>query len=136
MDLPDDYSQATARGVRLREGPVAISATYDMRLGEVVVRLSNGVGLLISPGETQGLVGADASALSEIEITPSGLGLHWPRLDADLYLPALLEGLAGSVSWMATRLGERGGRAVTASKAAAARQNGKRGGRPRKAASL
>jgi len=62
--------------------------------------------------------------LTEIEISPSGLGLHFPKLDADLYLPALLEGFMSSKEWMATP-----------AKTAASRANGKLGGRPRKAAS-
>lgn len=132
MDQPDNYAEATARGAALRQGPTAVSARYDEGLGEVVVRFSTGIGLLIAPSKTQGLVGADAAALSDIEITASGLGLHWPRLDADLYLPALLVGVTGSEAWMAARLGEKGGRVSTPSKAAAARQNGRLGGRPRK----
>jgi hypothetical protein len=28
--------------------------------------------------------------LDEIEITPSGFGIHFPKLDADLYVPGLL----------------------------------------------
>lgn len=34
--------------------------------------------------------------LEPIQISRSGLGLHFPRLDADLHLPALLEGVFGS----------------------------------------
>jgi hypothetical protein len=63
-----------------------------------------------------------------------GLGLHFPKLDADLYLPALLDGWLGSRRWMAARMGERGGRARSAAKRTASRANGKLGGRPRKAA--
>jgi hypothetical protein len=132
MDRPDDYRQATARGTELRQGPTAVSALYDPQRGEIVIRLSTGLGLLITPSETEGLAGADPAGLSDIEITPSGLGLHWPSLDADLYLPALLEGLTGSESWMAARLGAKGGRATTSIKAAAARRNGQLGGRPKK----
>jgi hypothetical protein len=70
--------------------------------------------------------------LGEIEISPSGLGIHFPKLDADLYLPALLEGFLGSRRWMATEMGKRGGRVTSDAKATAARENGKLGGRPRK----
>ncbi len=70
--------------------------------------------------------------LAEIEISPSGFGIHFPRLDADLYLPALLQGVFGSKAWMAAQLGATGGKARTEAKRAAARVNGKRGGRPRK----
>jgi hypothetical protein len=69
--------------------------------------------------------------LSVIEIEPFGLGIHLWRIDADLYVPALLKGILGPKSWMAARLGAAGG----LTRAAAPRVNGKRGGRPRKAAS-
>jgi hypothetical protein len=67
-----------------------------------------------------------------IEITPSGLGIHFPKLDADLYLPALLEGFLGSRRWIAAQMGRIGGKASTKAKSTAARRNGRLGGRPRK----
>jgi hypothetical protein len=75
---------------------------------------------------------ATPTDLGEIEISPSGFGLHFPRIDADLYIPALLEGFFGSRRWMAARLGARGGKAKTEAKAEASRANGLLGGRPRK----
>jgi hypothetical protein len=60
------------------------------------------------------------------------LGLHWPRIDADVYVPALLEGFFGSKRWMAEQLGRAGGRSRSAPKRVAARQNGLKGGRPKK----
>ena len=83
----------------------------------------------------EGLADAKPADLAVIEITPTGLGLHWPKLDADLYLPALLEGVFGSPRWMAGLLGKSGGLARTPAKVAAARANGRKGGRPRKRAS-
>ena len=44
----------------------------------------------------------------------------------------LLEGVFGSKSWTAAQMGRSGGSARTEAKANAARDNGKRGGRPRK----
>jgi hypothetical protein len=61
------------------------------------------------------------------------LGLHWPKLDTDLYVPALLQGVFGSKQWMAQQLGAQGGRSRTAAKVAAARANGRKGGRPKSA---
>jgi hypothetical protein len=78
------------------------------------------------------LEGASAVQLSRIEITPSGLGLHFPELDADLYIPGLLGGVFGSKAWMAAQLGREGGKARTPKKSDASRRNGKLGGRPRK----
>jgi hypothetical protein len=87
-----------------------------------------------SPQTVEGLEAAKAIDLTGIEISPSGFGLHFPKLDADIYLPALLDGFLGSRNWMAARLGERGGKAKTSAKARAARRNGKLGGRPRRSA--
>jgi hypothetical protein len=53
-------------------------------------------------------------------------------VDADLYVPGLLEGFLGSKAWMASRLGRMGGRSQSKGKQAASRANGKLGGRPRK----
>ena len=35
-----------------------------------------------------------------MEVSPTGLGLHWQKLDADLSVPALLQGLFGTKAWM------------------------------------
>ena len=80
------------------------------------------------------LAGPDPADLAEIEITPSGLGLHWPRLDADVYVPGFMKGIYGTRRWMAALLGAEGGKSSSPAKAAAARTNGAKGGRPRKQA--
>jgi hypothetical protein len=130
-----DLKQAQNRmQARLEATPQAESAHYDRRRRRVVVALSNGLELAFPPALAEGLTRAKAADLDDIEITPSGLGLHWPRLDADLYLPTLLEGVFGSREWMARQMGRAGGQASTARKSAAARANGKLGGRPRKTA--
>jgi hypothetical protein len=64
------------------------------------------------------------------------LGLHFPELDADLYVPALLDGLFGSRRWIAAQNGRAGGKVQSEAKAQAARSNGARGGRPRKPVSV
>jgi len=97
-----------------------------------MVTLSNGLQLGVPVDLAQGLAGADASDLKQIEISPTGLGLHWPNLDADLYLRALMNGVFGTRKWMARVMGKKGGEATSLAKKAAARANGRRGGRPRK----
>jgi hypothetical protein len=85
--------------------------------------------------ESYGFRLADLDRIEEVLAAAiTGLGLHWPRLDADLYVPALLHGVFGSKNWMARQLGAEGGRARTLAKAAASRENGRKGGRPKKAA--
>jgi hypothetical protein len=131
----DEFAAATRRANERRATePSATEAHYDKRRGRIVVSLSNGLELTFPPAIAEGLEKAKAHDLTDIEISPSGFGIHFPKLDAHLYLPALLRGVFGSKSWMASQLGASGGSARSAAKAAAARANGKRGGRPRKAA--
>jgi Protein of unknown function (DUF2442) len=119
---------------RRKAQPHAVAARYDRRVGRIVIRLSNDLELAFPPHLAQGLETARPVDLAEIEISPAGLGLHFPRLDADLYVPALLEGLFGSERWEATRMGRSGGQSRSTAKTEAARINGKRGGRPAKVA--
>jgi hypothetical protein len=131
----DKFELANRRGERVRASvPKAISARYDRTTGRIVVQLGSRLDVSFAPHDAQGLENAKPSQLDEIEISPSGLGIHFPKLDADLYLPSLLEGFLGSRRWMASRLGLVGGKSRSAAKRAAAKANGRMGGRPKKAA--
>ncbi|MFM9973769.1 MAG: DUF2442 domain-containing protein [Beijerinckiaceae bacterium] len=131
----DELQQAEARlADRRKAQPHAVAARYDRRIGRIVIRLSNDLELAFPPHLVQGLETARPADLADIEISPAGLGLYFPRLDADLYVPALLEGVFGSERWAAARMGRNGGLARSAAKTEAARINGKRGGRPTKVA--
>ncbi len=134
MELTDEMiAHANQRGVAVsKNNPVATSVRYDRRIGRVVIVLSSGLELAFAPHLAQGLETAKPCDLQEIEISPSGLGVHFPKLDADLYLPALLEGLLGSANWVASQMGAKGGKAKSPAKVAASRANGAKGGRPRK----
>lgn len=135
VELTDEqFEAAKRRGTALLRGPRAVAARYDAGRGRIVIALSTGIELGIAPRDVEGLAGASVEDLRVVEVDGIGLGIHFPRLDADLYVPALLEGVLGSRSWMAARLGAGGGQARTVAKATAARENGRRGGRPRKAA--
>lgn len=133
MDVNDrDLERSALRTEALREGGYALSASYDPRSARIVVELSTGVQFAVPASRLEGLAEATPGQLQEIEISPSGLGLHWPELDADIYVPALLRGIFGSKAWMAAELGAAGGRARSSAKASAARENGRKGGRPKK----
>ena len=125
----EEFEAAKARGEARLRGPRAESAHYDAGRNRVIVRLTNGVELGFAPRNVEGLQHASAEDLKAIEVEAFGLGIHFPKLDADLYVPALLQGVLGSKRWMAAQLGAAGGRTRSAAKAAASRENGKRGGR-------
>jgi hypothetical protein len=133
MGKVDEFTAANRRAAERRAAePTALTVRYDRRRRHIVVSLNNGVNLVFPPDIVQGLERAAPADLADAEISPSGFGIHFPRLDAHLYLPALLQGKLGSKRWMAAQLGAAGGKARTPAKAAAARNNGQRGGRPRK----
>lgn len=124
---------ANKRGEQLqREFPRAVSARYDRANGKVVVDLSSKLTLSFSPQDAQGLENATPAQLEDVELSPSGFGVHFPKLDAHLYIPGMLEGLMGSRKWMAARLGQVGGQSRSRAKKAASRANGLKGGRPRR----
>ena len=129
------FRLANERGHRQRrKTSPAVAARYNSHSGRIVVTLQSGVEISFLPAKAEGLENARPAQLREIEITPSGLGIRVPKLDADLYIPALLEGVLGSRKWMAARLGAVGGGSTSAAKRRASRANGQRGGRPKKAA--
>jgi hypothetical protein len=82
---------------------------------------------LLPTRRAEGLAGAPPEHLADIEISPAGLG-PGSRLDADLYVPALLPRVFRSKSWMARVLGAQGGRARAVARVAASRENGRKGG--------
>jgi hypothetical protein len=128
------FTAAKARGEARMGGPRAESAHYDAGRNRIIIRLTTGVEIGIAPRDAEGLQNASTDDLKAIEVEAFGLGIHFPLIDADLYVPALLEGELGSKRWMAAQLGAAGGRTRSAAKATASRENGKRGGRPRKVA--
>lgn len=128
-DAQIDAALARGEVARLSE-PRAAGVRYDLELGRVVVELTNGCTFSFPPGLAQGLEHATEDQLAQVEILGAGHGLHWEVLDVDLSVPGLLTGLLGTAGYMA----RRAGRATSPAKAAAARANGARGGRPRKSA--
>lgn len=116
-----DIRQAEERMAALRRNGFALSARYDRDADRIVIELSTGVQVAFPPRLAEGLAEAGPGELAVIEISPSGLGLHWPMLDADLYVPAVLQGILGSEGWMAAQREAGGGRPRYALTAAPAR---------------
>ncbi len=114
--------------------PRAINAQYDHKAGRIAVDLDDGCAYAFPVERVQELRGADAAGLADVVVDGAGFNLHWPRLGVDLYVPALVSGIFGTRAWMAGALARAAGRTKSPTKAAAARANGMKGGRPKKAA--
>jgi len=127
----EEFEAAVARGNARMRGPRAASAHYDAGRNRIVVRLTTGVEIGFAPRDAEGLQHASAEDLKSIEVEAFGLGIHFPRLDADLYVPALLKGMLGSKRWMTARTRAASGRARDPSNSIATEQTGKPAGRRR-----
>jgi hypothetical protein len=131
-DISDaQIDAAIARGEHVMASePRAAAARYDRASERVVVELTNGCVFAFPPRLAQGLASASDEDLQQVEVLGVGLGLHWEALDVDLSVPGLLAGLFGTAAYMARRAGQ----AKSPAKAAAARANGAKGGRPKRIA--
>lgn len=131
VELTDaQIEAANERGRVFREThPHAKSARYDAKADRVVVDLTNGATFAFPPRLVEGLHDASPDEIAEVEVIGAGFGLHWETLDLDYTVPGLVNGVFGTAKWMAARAG----RTTSLAKAAAARANGAKGGRPRKA---
>lgn len=134
MTTDRQIDHAIAHAQRLRDEPLVkeVDYKYGPGLDLLVLKLSDGRRHLIPREDVQGLESATKEQVAHVEILGGGTGLHWPDLNLDLYVPALLRGISGNRQWMA-KIGKRGGMATTPAKKKAARANGKLGGRPRRA---
>ena len=97
----DDVRRAELRMAELRERGHAVAARYDLGAASIVVSMSTGLEVAFATRLAEGLALASAAELADVEVSASGLGLHWPRLDADLSVPALMQGVFGGPRWMA-----------------------------------
>jgi len=107
-----------------------VRAEYEKKPDLLTLHLDDGVRVSIPRYNLQGLQNARPAQVARIEILGRGTGLHWPLLDVDHYVPGLLNHIFGTSRWMA-ELGRRGGSVTSSAKAAAARANGRKGGRPK-----
>lgn len=131
QEIEAEFNKAKKAGnnARLQE-PRARAARYDQESNRIMIELTSGATFMVPINQVQGLTGAAQEQIEKVEVVPQGAGLHWETLDVDLNVPALLMGIFGTRSWM-REIGKRGGSKTSLIKAAAARANGKKGGRPK-----
>ena len=130
----DANIDAALRQAKIHDSePVAQTVEHVPELNLLIVGLSNGRRLVLPVEDVQGLEKASHEQIKNHELLGRGTGIHFSELNVDLYVPALIEGVYGNRRWMA-QLGKKGGAARTEAKRLAARANGAKGGRPKRAA--
>ena len=133
-ELEEQHQAARQRGERqAATEPRASRVAYDPPTGQIVIELTNGVTFWVPTHLLEGVADATPAEAAQVKLGPRGASLHWAALGVDFSLAGLLAGVLGTRAWMA-ELGRRGGSARSEAKAAAARENGRRGGRPEKTA--
>ena len=113
------------------EPPHAEFVEIDHERRLLILNMSDGHRVVLPLEDIQGLAFASPAQLDEFELLGRGTGMDWPSLGVSFTVSGLLEGSYGNRLWM-QMLRRRGGAAKSEAKAAAARANGAKGGRPRK----
>lgn len=116
--------------------PLAITARYEPVGRRVVVELDSGATFIFPVDRVEGLAGQPDELLATVQVMPGGDGLGWPSLDIHYHVASLVLGTFGGKRWMRQLRGElmrQAAKVTSAERARAARENGRKGGRPRKA---
>jgi uncharacterized protein DUF2442 len=129
--LRSAFARASRAGRWAAENELrAVRAAYRTRADALWIELTNGAVITIPRKLIPDLKRAATSDVQSVEVLGRGSGLHWESLDLDLSVPGLVSSVFAGPEWMA-ELARVGGRRLSAAKAAAARRNGRKGGRPR-----
>jgi hypothetical protein len=105
MGISDaEFDAATRRGESMKASwPAAIAVRYDSVARRIVISLSSGIEVSFAPRDAQGFENARPEDLASAEISPSGFGVYFPKVNADIYIPGLLQGRMGTERWMEAR---------------------------------
>jgi len=126
------FARARESGqLRSQDPSTIVAARYHPRLDAVDLSFASGGTMTIPRELIPGLEDATPQVLASVNVSPAGDAISWRSLDIDVYVPGLIERAFGSRLFAAST-GRKGGRRRSKSKAAAARANGTKGGRPRK----
>jgi hypothetical protein len=123
---------ARARAARARHaGLRTLAAAYDAGSRRLMLELSNGFLLGVPVAALPDLADATPAQLAAVTVSPEGAAIHFDALDADYSVAGLVISTLGADE-ARRELARMAGRVTSRAKAAAARENGAKGGRPRR----
>jgi uncharacterized protein DUF2442 len=131
-ELTDTVYEAARRRAK-REDATEPRAAIGVRCGlsMLTLPLRSGALVVLPTNQIPGLRDVrDEAQLEDVVVEGGGEYLRWPGLDVDLSVPLLLADVLPIRS--AASNARRAGSVKSPAKAAAVRENGKKGGRPRK----
>jgi hypothetical protein len=109
-----------------------IQAHYDRAHDMLDLTLRSGIAIRIPRLQIRELAEAQPKDLAKVDIQPGGDGVSFRKLDVDISVPGLLADELGAL--FSRAMGRRARGRTTPKKAAASRENGRKGGRPKKPA--
>lgn len=112
------------------EEPRVVGAKYDAEASRVLVEFSNGCLFAFPVWMVPGTSRATPQELERIQLEPFGEAVIWEELNTDTNVL----GMMLQAFHLKTQAAKYLGSATSPAKARAARENGKKGGRPRKRA--
>lgn len=131
----DDIGAAMARGEEmLKTKPRARSVRYDLSTDRVVIEFTDDCVFMFPPRLVRGLQDVAVEELSAVTVLGAGFVLSWDGPDVQISVEGLMDGIFGTGKFMQAEMARKAGSATSPAKAAAARSNGAKGGRPRKVA--
>lgn len=110
--------------------PRAKSAHYDPETRRIVVELKLGSAIAFPTSLYPDLDRLTPEQLATMELDPGGEALLWEEYDVGYEVAGIIVDILGDA--MLRAFASRGGSSRSERKAAAARQNGRKGGRPKK----
>jgi hypothetical protein len=108
------------------------AASVDRKKRLLTVALTNGSAFSVPIEKVPGLERASMDDAAAVSLDAVGMGLHWDQLDVDLSVIGLAR-IALGASNLLTAAGKAGGEMRSTAKTEAARRNGLKGGRPKRA---
>ncbi len=116
-------------------GPRATRMTFDSARKRFHLELASGTILEFEASVIHELREATDAELARMELSPSGSGVSWPDRDVDLSVEGLVLDLLAGPEWrqaLRRHVNRDLARIRTPATARASRENGRKGGRPRK----